>query len=542
MLLTFSFQSLIWVLAFTFTLVNSHLCVISPQQRGDINIQKAGDSTCFRHQPPCGGQPAGAPTGIYMGGKTTFIKFQQNFNHYEVGYPGYMDIALSQSPDMTQFDTLVIVGDRNEHAQWHQRNYTIPVVMPNIDCPKCVLRMRYISNKPGETTFYQCSDIVIKKANQTSLQTYPEDDSVPVNLKNTIDYLERRKTLTSRHRSHSAPNGTKIFGFSWDILRNPGTELVSVDTISGEVAKESYEKFYFNMGVGVQYGTPSPMEESYKFLMDQIACHSREIPYIFLLEHRNGNISQRPNKILWIDLSAKSIAGEYEIQQPASGHFVALSPFERTNFLALLISEDKEKQGSFNLTFATLNYMGVYEKHFMMPSGSQFINYLWATSDLTKQLYYVLLGDENSPQKLHSSILTYNITGRKVNMTQLDVSMYTISSFQVYEKTGQLFALSPGLFGIGQGSPAWSLVEINPISGNISLVMEVAPSGLFEEYYGGTVFNLDQENGIMYYVFRVANSHADVIASIDLVTNQVSFSQLTSLRHVYNLGRSYFSV
>lgn len=64
-------------------------------------------------------------------------------------------------------------------------------------------------------------------------------------------------------------------------------------------------------------------------------------------------------------------------------------------------------------------------------------------------------------QRIKLNVLFYN---NKVN---------TILSLN----TGQLFALSPGLFGIGQGNPTWSLVEIDPKSGNISLVMEVAPSG-----------------------------------------------------------------
>lgn len=66
--------------------------------------------------------------------------------------------------------------------------------------------------------------------------------------------------------------------------------------------------------------------------------------------------------------------------------------------------------------------------------------------------------------------------------------------------------------------------------------------GLFAEYYGGTVFNLDQTNGFIYHVFRVAGYTADVIATIDLNNQSVSFSQLTNLRHVYNLANTYFPV
>lgn len=66
--------------------------------------------------------------------------------------------------------------------------------------------------------------------------------------------------------------------------------------------------------------------------------------------------------------------------------------------------------GSYNLTFSTLDYMGNYQEELTVTIGSQFINYLWATPDLTKQLYYVVMGDENSARDLKASILTYNIT------------------------------------------------------------------------------------------------------------------------------------
>lgn len=41
---------------------------------------------------------------------------------------------------------------------------------------------------------------------------------------------------------------------------------------------------------------------------------------------------------------------------------------------------------------------------------------------------------------------------------------------------GKLLAVSPGLFG--QEMPAWSLVEVDPTTGNISFVMDIAPAGI----------------------------------------------------------------
>jgi len=53
-----------------------------------------------------------------------------------------------------------------------QTNFTLTVVMPDVDCAHAVLRVRYISNKPTEPlAFHQCADISIVKSNGTSAAT-----------------------------------------------------------------------------------------------------------------------------------------------------------------------------------------------------------------------------------------------------------------------------------------------------------------------------------------------------------------------------------
>ena len=47
-----------------------------------------GNPNCARHQGPCGGMPPETPKVEYTGGSTVFIRFQQNLNHYSIGFPG----------------------------------------------------------------------------------------------------------------------------------------------------------------------------------------------------------------------------------------------------------------------------------------------------------------------------------------------------------------------------------------------------------------------------------------------------------------------
>ncbi len=47
-------------------------------------------------------------------------------------------------------------------------NFTIKVVIPNVDCEHCVVRLRYESQNPMEedqgTTFHQCADVRVVKS------------------------------------------------------------------------------------------------------------------------------------------------------------------------------------------------------------------------------------------------------------------------------------------------------------------------------------------------------------------------------------------
>ncbi|KAH3854871.1 hypothetical protein DPMN_097429 [Dreissena polymorpha] len=77
-----------WILALCMAHTSGHLCLISPRQRGALDVFASGSPTCFRHALPCGGQPVQNPVEVYAPGQNVFFRWQQNFNHYEPGFPG----------------------------------------------------------------------------------------------------------------------------------------------------------------------------------------------------------------------------------------------------------------------------------------------------------------------------------------------------------------------------------------------------------------------------------------------------------------------
>eukprot|EP01090_Pellita_catalonica_P011046 TRINITY_DN22527_c0_g1_i1.p1 TRINITY_DN22527_c0_g1~~TRINITY_DN22527_c0_g1_i1.p1 ORF type:complete len:173 (-),score=20.82 TRINITY_DN22527_c0_g1_i1:19-537(-) len=157
------------------TCVFGHLCIIEPHQRGDMDVSSAGNMACYRPYAECGKMPAGEPTANYIGGSKIDIFFQQNYNHYWVGNPGHLDAHLILQTPVTNSSHFLPLGkaipDWPANNMATQTNFTIPATLPDIDCPKCVIQVRYVSNNPDEKVsnnpnaiFYQCADIAIKKA------------------------------------------------------------------------------------------------------------------------------------------------------------------------------------------------------------------------------------------------------------------------------------------------------------------------------------------------------------------------------------------
>ncbi|CAH1799012.1 unnamed protein product [Owenia fusiformis] len=549
----------------------AHLCIISPRQRGEFDISKGGSPTCFRHGEPCGGQPPAPPNITYMGGQTVFIKWQQNFNHYSVGFPGYMDIALAQS-DSANFTLLTVVRDENFHAQDHQQNYTAAVVFPNIDCDHCVLRMRYQSHKPGESTFLQCSDIRIKKSSgkrATSRINSKAVDPAQKAIKDAIKLIDRKPTTSSPTFYGVAydeydPDRCHYVKLEWPNLYTQPISTLPLGVVSFKSRRTVHgvsNKMSFTSGAKLHQ--PMRLKRStfsssrtvlskmvgkhrnqisnhQSFLMDQIMTsdtspgpggsvnvtvfikHSGDLDdptvNMFVVGAWNGSLV-KDESIIWLD---KAPISAIQLESP-------------TTYLVFQIEESEKKPGSFIFKLGHFNLDGEYWGDLATSDPENtYINFQWADYDYDKQLYYVLMGNENSPDALDARIYTFQVN-KKVSYKQIDVSKYTFQSIQVYQRTGQLIAMSPGLFN--ETYPAWTLVEVDPFTGHVEKLFDVTPPGIFSKYYGGTIFNgVDNTKGILYYTLRVADSSASLIVSVNIETGQVGYSNMANLGHIHNLA------
>ena len=158
----------VWLASMMVTLCVGHICIISPPQRGALNVTTPGDPSCYHRTPYCGGKPLPAkPTTTFKAGETSTITFQQNLNHWYPPNPGFLDIGLSFSTDPQEEDwnSIVTYNDFPAQDMVQSTVFDVQFVVPERPCTHCIVRARYVSHNPleldpknnTEMVFYNCA-------------------------------------------------------------------------------------------------------------------------------------------------------------------------------------------------------------------------------------------------------------------------------------------------------------------------------------------------------------------------------------------------
>ncbi|XP_033740923.1 uncharacterized protein LOC117327830 [Pecten maximus] len=517
----------------------SHLCLISPRQRGDMDITSAGSHTCFRHGAPCGGMPAETSNlQIIAGGQQMFIKWQQNFNHYEVGYPGFMDISIAPV-DSDNFTLLSFVPDKYVFAQDHQQNYTAVITAPNIQCDHCVIRARYQSHKAGETIFYQCADVKITKSSGPFHKTRMSAPFDP-----NFRTLQKATELQMEYPMHEYADASfNLQGLAYNEFEPDRLHFVNVSLDLGVVQPLNE----FNIGVDLTRSSRRAAFQQPNFLMDGIAALNPTQSEMLTIYHHGGSMDNVASEVMVIFTNN----GKLELTTALHGFdgvpINALEYVKPRTYVSFGIQENKEKPGTFHFILGQITYVPgtglVYKQIYRSPDTENlFVNFQWASMDRVSGELFVLMGNENTPDTLDARIYVYNFFNQSfIKMVPVQKSDYTFMSIHVYRpgpQTPFLYAVAPeGSYS--EKRPAWSLIRIDPVLGTVMPLFQISPPGVFERYYGGSIFNgFDQTNGVLYHVLRVADTVADVIVSVDVRGRTTTFSRLTNLRHIHNLSLS----
>ena len=198
------------------------------------------------------------------GGSNYDIHFQQNLNHFFKEDPGHLvaDFATTSDPVESDFTPLgEPIADYNALNMITQTNFTMSVVVPNVDCEHCVVRLRYVSNNPtedhgGGMIFYQCADVAVEKS-ESNTNTIESSPTTRIEVKPT-------PTVELKDHSCCAAEQFTVEGYETSSWRAPTNkhyyidgvnQVLRVDTDSGSgiTAKDGSFQMYNNFTSGVEY-------------------------------------------------------------------------------------------------------------------------------------------------------------------------------------------------------------------------------------------------------------------------------------------------
>jgi len=457
-----------------------HVCMMNPPQRGGYNISGGGSDSCFKPFSPCGKQPQGQPVLVAIAGSSYNVLIQQNLNHYNPGNPGFIEISFAPNPNPQEKDFVVLkrIRDYWPHNQAQQTNFTIPVQFPFVDCDACVLRVRYHPNKPTEPIFHQCSDISL--VSNTNSFNFPRTFAWRSNEWDTkSDLVELDATGILRPTSFSSE------------LHN-AKKNNSIYVVNGLVANVQ-DLLLFVAGEKGDDVDPPSMVYAYNITSDTYGLFSEINPI------SNGSF--------WCGLVSDSVSGETFLIQlvPLAGGvkwYFALFQLESDGTLGPLIGQTS-------------------------PTDT-FVNFLWAEVDYSRELLYILAGDENSAWAWNAMIYTFDLSMMSTSGIVIDNSAYTISSIHVEPVSGTIYAISPGLYGQNNG---FSIVTVDPKSGAVNEVSNALGTNKFSNW-GGSIYgrSIQSATPTIYYAHRFW-SIMDGSESIGVLISQTGN---TNFQYIYD--------
>jgi len=522
--------------------VQGHICAIEPRQRGAFDISTGGNPSCFRHGPPCGGQPAGEPKASYAAGSQQTFHFQQNYNHFALGQPGYLDVAWAVGPDPKDEDFQVFgaIGDYNAHWQGQQHNFSLAVTIPNTDCSHCVVRMRYQSNKPGEQTFYQCSDVNFYAGSASGSGAASHSGLAQMHQDKPV--AEKKVVRQRRTANIINPGKFNLYGLA-DMKVNTGValallNLTAVDPVRQvEVYPAALKQFEIRTAKLVARGGDDAVRGA--VFTDIVTPFGTET--LLFAGTSDTTLGAVADMIFQVNPTSAGTWLQYKIAVNGVPQSMTVNSLVTTGYFdgnqnekifALGEVADETVANTFKtiLYAVTLDFASGHanfqELTTFNKQANTYINVLWMVWDSSVGALRVLFQNENAAVVQDSQVWTVEPTaGGSVRHFTTKNPELTYQQISAYN--GTLFAVSPGPTLPQAGARKWAVYTIDEATGELTLFKEITGSGLpLGVFWGGGVYGGVTKDGALLHSFSIMDK-TSVVAEIDLSsrTSPTAWSQ-----------------
>eukprot|EP01006_Ploeotia_vitrea_P062653 TRINITY_DN84185_c0_g1_i1.p1 TRINITY_DN84185_c0_g1~~TRINITY_DN84185_c0_g1_i1.p1 ORF type:complete len:521 (-),score=97.91 TRINITY_DN84185_c0_g1_i1:56-1420(-) len=431
------------------------------------------------------------PKVTYKGGRVYYAALQQNLNHYNPGNPGFIDVAVAPYGS-NNFQTLQSIPDFWAHLQRHQQNFSVPIPMPNINCPHCVMRIRYHPNKPTEPIFHNCADIKIEQQAATTPNTF-----------------------------------AVIFGGSSELPRDGASNIYTLDSVGGlSLTAEQGTDFDYFFTEGLADCSP---ELCVGIVKQALSSPEDDVAALWVASWAPGS---KPPKT---PIRLMNSTGKFEEQVNAISYSAQTKQWIVTTRHRLY--KGYPKSYDFIFTVRTLDPASGMLSDPLAQSGKAgfYVNFMWMSEVVNDQVA-ILVGNENSLYTLCAVIHVVNIkTGKWVTHNQ-NVTQFALGELHWNGKS--MWAMSPrrlsgpypkkGCYEDSKPLPLderFFLVSVDAMDGGVTAVSASTMASEYELFYGGGVKGQQNTKGM--YTYELMYKRYD---------NGVYLNQFT---HMGKLQQSY---
>ncbi|KAL0490757.1 hypothetical protein AKO1_002546 [Acrasis kona] len=503
--------------------VYAHLCILDPPQRGGFNVSTPGSRACFQSKGPCGKFGPEQPKTIVKAGVPFKFFFQQNLNHFQIGNPGYFDVAISKGipsegvpekdEDFNKIDGFI--PDYFAHKQWMQTNLTYELTIPSgFSCEHCVVRFRYISHKQNEPdAFHQCVDVKVIPSNTLVTKQRPIKSLSSIKNKNEVKQPNFLTVVQFHDRPLTFWNIHQFKQLSYPSIVKPIQQNVRNQRM--QIKQDELVDDAINDGI-VTFDTTTKQ-----------AIYS-------VSRAPTRRLNETITNLLYI-----STTGSHETKMLNISTAVSSIHYDSAtdSLLAVRMVSHSEKKGfhAFQVIYVNKNTADITPV-LTTEYSDRFVDFIWSEFDTAGQNLFILARDEDDPQ-MSQRIFHIDLKQKSVASDFVLDPAHSFSAVHFVSSQG-LFAISQGVpFKYGDSPITFKLLKIDTLN-KAAVPMFDLPIQTVQDWNGNMRHIQGRENdNILYHIYRLESG---VRAMFDIdVTNplhkpKVEELGILSQSEVYN--------
>ena len=348
----------------------------------------------------------------------------------------------------------------------------------------------------------------------------------------------------------SNPSIGSVFGLGYFGPSNSASQLstfVNIDPVSGEikvinealrVGQRSYVPDTFS------FPARNTFNKANNYWMSQglITSITSEQKIYYIGDDYNENTNEAPSSLFSVS-STGQLTGPIKITPPSSiqqwAGIVATQSTTLPPFVLFAMSQVGSNQFTYSVYWLYENGT-ISNVIATTPVQDVYVNTFYVEYSSCRNEAYLLTGHENTPFSMFVLLFTFNMDTGVVTSANVQNSQYTIQEIRASSdcSSSYLYSLSPGLFGKNgeEIEHTWSLITIDPVSGDVIKGVPITEKGFFTGSYGGNVYGpgLTTQNQIL-HLFTRAIDGAVLLGAVNIDTNLFDYATYLNLGEVINV-------